>query len=130
MNHEPTRTTRTVLFEGEVYRIQGAIYEVNKEMGGGFLEAVYQECSAIEFAAKDIPFVALRPLALSYKGQPLRRSYVPDFVCFDQIIVELKAVREIAPEHRAQTVNYLKGTGLRLALLVNFRPTGKAEVER
>jgi GxxExxY protein len=130
MNHEPTRTTRTVLFENEVFLIQGAIYEVNREMGAGFLEAVYQECLAIEFATRAIPFVSLKPLELAYKGLRLRQTYVPDFMCFGQIIVEIKAVRELAPEHRAQTINYLRATGLRLALLVNFAPVGKARIER
>ena len=99
-------------------------------MGIGFLEAVYQECLAIEFATRSIPFVALPALGLSYKGMPLRQTYQPDFVCFDQIVIELKAVREIAPEHRAHLINYLKGTGLRLGLLVNFGAAPKARVER
>ncbi len=72
----------------------------------------------------------MTPLPLKYKGASLRQTYVPDFVCFEKIIVELKAVREIAPEHRAQVINYLKVTGLRLGLLVNFSPTAKAKIER
>jgi GxxExxY protein len=99
-------------------------------MGAGFLEAVYQECLAMEFKAGAIPFVALPPLALSYKGVPLRQRYQPDFVCFDKIIVELKAVREPAPEHRAQVLNYLRATGLKLGLLVNFGSAPKARIER
>ena len=89
-------------------------------MGTGFLEAVYQECLGLEFASRGIPFAALPILPLSYKGLRLRTVYQPDFVCFGQIIVELKVVREIAPGRRAQVLNYLKGTGLRLGLLVNF----------
>jgi GxxExxY protein len=119
-----------VLFADEVFRIQGAIFEVNRVMGAGFLEAVYQECLALEFSARSIPFAALQPLALSYKGQPLRQTYVPDFICYDRIIIELKALRELAPEHKAQVLNYLKASGLRLGLLVNFGCTPKARIER
>jgi GxxExxY protein len=119
-----------MLYADEVFRIQGAVFEVNQAMGSGFLEAVYQECLAIEFAAREIPFIAVPSLALSYKGQPLRQSYQPDFVCFGSIIVELKVARDLAPEHRAQVLNYLKATGLRLGLLVNFGGVGKARVER
>ena len=109
-----------MLFPEEAFRIQGAVFEVSRQMGTGFLEAVYQECLAIEFTAQGIPFAALPPLALTYKSRPLRQVYRPDFVCFDRIIVELKVVRELAPEHQAQVLNYLKATGLRLGLLVNF----------
>ena len=75
-----------VLYAEEVFRIQGAIFEVNRQMGSGFLEAVYQECLAIEFAAREIPFTAQRSLGLTYKGQPLRQIYQADFVCFDRIV--------------------------------------------
>ncbi len=113
-----------------MFQIQGTVFEVSREMGTGFLEGVYQECLALEFAARSIPFIAHPPLALSYKGAPLRQTYQPDFVCFDRIVIELKAVREIAPEHRAQVLNCLKGTGMRLGLLVNFGAAPKARVER
>lgn len=122
-------TPGKLLFADEVYRIQGAIFEVSREMGAGFLEAVYQECLALEMAERRIPFLAGPTLRLAYKGTPLNQTYVPDFICFESIIVELKTAREIAPEHRAQVLNYLKATGLRLGLLVNFGPT-KARVER
>ena len=89
-------------------------------MGPGFLEAVYQECLALEFAARQIPFTAQHPLRLAYKGRSLRQTYAPDFVCFDRIVVELKVARSIAPEHRAQTINYLRASGMRLGLLANF----------
>lgn len=93
------------------------------------MEAVYQECLAREFGERGIPFVAMKPLPLSYKGQPLRQRYTADFVCFDSIILELKAVRDFAPEHRMQLLNYLKASGLRVGLLVNFGGP-KAQVER
>ena len=130
MNHEPHEPHERIVFAEESFRIQGAVFEVNREMGGGFLEAVYQECLAMEFAARHIPFVAAPALGLSYKGTPLRQTYVPDFLCFERIIVELKSVRALVPEHRAQVVNYLKATGLKLGLLVNFGTTSKAQVER
>jgi GxxExxY protein len=103
--------TAALLLADEVFRIQGAIYEVNR--GRGFLEAVYQECLSLEFAERQIPFRAMPALSLSYKGARLKQTYAPDFVCFDSIILELKAVREVAPEHRAQVLNYLRATGLR-----------------
>ncbi len=87
-----------LLFADEVYRIQGAVYEVNREMGAGFLEGVYQECLAREFALRRIPFRAKPILAVEYKGEPLTQTYSPDFVCFEQVIIELKACREIAPD--------------------------------
>ena len=99
-------------------------------MGSGYLEAVYQECLAIEFRLRGIPFAASPALSLTYKGEALVQRYIPDFTCFGEIIVELKAVRELAPEHRAQVLNYLKGSRLRLGLLVNFGGGGKAKVER
>ena len=119
-----------MLYASEVFQIQGAIYEVNRHMGAGFLEAVYQECLAIEFSARGIPFAAHKPLPLTYNGQLLRQTYIADFVCFDTIIIELKAVRELTPDHRAQVINYLTATGLRLGLLVNFGSSPKARIER
>jgi GxxExxY protein len=119
-----------LLYEQDAFRIRGAIYDVYRAMGAGFLEAVYHECLEIEFARRDIPFESRKPLALTYGGHILRQTYITDFVCFERIIIELKAVRAIAPEHRAQTINYLRATGLRLGLLVNFGATPKAEVER
>ncbi|MFI4933369.1 MAG: GxxExxY protein [Caulobacterales bacterium] len=130
MNHEPHELHERPLYADEVFRIQGAIFEVNRQMGAGFLEAVYQECLAIELEEREIPFMAGRPLAISYKGVALKQTYIPDFVCFGSIILELKAVREIVPEHRAQVLNYLRATGMRLGLLVNFGCAPKARIER
>jgi GxxExxY protein len=104
----------------ESYKIMGASFEVYQEMGSGFLEPVYQECLGKEFKLQEIPFVALKPLELKYKGQVLNQKYVPDFVVFDKIIIELKAVKELAPEHAAQILNYLKATNHKLGILVNF----------
>ena len=118
------------LLRDETYRIRGAIFEVYRAMGAGFLEAVYQECLGISLARHGIPFEPLKALRLSYFGQQLRQSYVADFVCFGQIIVELKALRAIAPEHRAQVVNYLRASEMKLGLLVNFGASPRVEIER
>jgi GxxExxY protein len=114
----------------ESYEITGACFEVYKEKGSGFLESVYQECLEMEFAGKKIPFKAQPPLTLTYKGRPLRSKFTPDFICFDKIVVELKAVSGLIDEHRAQIQNYLRATKLKLGLLVNFGHYPKLEYER
>ena len=119
-----------IIYKDESYRIMGACFEVYKVMGCGFLEPVYQECLELELASQAIPFVAQAELSLTYKGRMLEQKYKPDFRCFEKIIVELKAVSELAPEHRAQVHNYLHATGYRLGLLVNFGHFPKVEYER
>ena len=116
--------------EHESYVIRGALFEVYREMGCGFLEAVYQECLAREFARQGIPFMSQPELLLRYKGELLLQTYRPDFVCFDCIIVELKAVKELTNDHRAQLHNYLKAAGLELGLLVNFAHHPGVKIER
>ena len=105
-----------IIYKDECYQINGACFEVYKEKGCGFLEDVYQECLEIEFEMQGIPFDAQYPLKLSYKGRPLKKKYIPDFICFGKIIVELKAVKAITDEHRAQVQNYLKATGFKLGV--------------
>ena len=119
-----------IIFKNESYAIQGAIFEVYRTIGPGFLEAVYQECLEKEFRRRDIPFAAQPELPLSYKGEPLRQTYRADLVCYDKIIVELKAVKELAPEHAAQVLNYLRATGMKLGLLVNFGSHPKVTIKR
>lgn len=114
----------------ECYKIVGACFEVYREKGCGFLEPVFQECLAFELEMQGIPFEAQKALALSYKGRPLTQTYRPDFVCFGNVIVELKAVSQLGDEHRAQVLNYLNATGCRLGLLVNFGHYPKLEWER
>jgi GxxExxY protein len=114
----------------QTYRILGACFEVSNEKGCGFLEAVYQECLEIELGLQSIPFVAKKPLRLSYKGRPLRQTYEPDLICFDKIVMELKAVSALTDEHRAQVINYLNASGLEVALLVNFGHYPRLEYER
>ena len=101
-----------------------------RELGSGFLEAVYQECLERELMTREIPFRPHPTLILKYKGVPLTQMYQPDLICYDSIIVELKAVKEIAIEHQSQIFNYLKATELKLGLLVNFGSHPKATVKR
>jgi GxxExxY protein len=119
-----------IIYRDEAYRIVGACFEVYKEKGCGFLEPVYQECLEVEFRLQGIPFVAQRNVELSYKGERLKHTYMPDFVCFNEIILEIKAVSALAEEHRAQVINYLHATGMELGLLVNFGHYPKLEWER
>jgi GxxExxY protein len=119
-----------LIYKEECYRIMGACFEVYKELGCGFLEPVYQESLEIELGTQEIPFRAKGKLALSYKGRLLEQFYEPDFACWEKIIVEIKAVTELADVHRAQLHNYLKATGHHLGLLVNFGHYPKLEWER
>lgn len=119
-----------ILFGDECYAIQGAVFEVYREIGCGFLEAVYQECLEKELRTRGIPFIAQQELRLFYKGEELKQFYKPDLICYEKVIVELKALRELTGEHRSQVLNYLKSTGMRLGLLVNFGYHPKAVVER
>jgi GxxExxY protein len=119
-----------ILFKEESYRIMGACFEVYKEVGCGFLEPVYQECLGIEFGVQVVPFLPQVRLALSYKGRLLEQCYQPDFISYDRIIIELKAATNLDDVHRAQVHNYLKATGHRLGLLVNFGHYPKLEYER
>ena len=119
-----------IIYHDESYAIQGAIFAVYKEMGSGFLEAVYQECLERELSARGIPFKSQTEIQIFYNGVPLRQTYRADLVCYDKIILELKAVRNLLPEHSAQLQNYLHATGMRLGLLVNFGHFPKAEIVR
>ena len=119
-----------LIYEKETYAIRGAVFEVYKEMGCGFLEPVYQECLEKELEAKGIPFIVQPELRLSYKGSVLQQIYKPDLICYDLIILELKAVKDIAPEHKAQIINYLKATNLKLGLLINFGSHPQVQIER
>ena len=121
---------KELIYREESYAIMGACFEVYKEKGCGFLEAVYQECLEMELGDRGIPFVAHPISGLSYKGRSLKQTYTPDFICFGKIVVEIKAVSALTDEHRAQVHNYLKATGHRLGLLVNFGHYPKVESER
>ncbi|RME04000.1 MAG: GxxExxY protein [Bacteroidetes bacterium] len=108
------------LYKDETYRIIGCAMEVHRHLGCGFLEAVYQEAMEIEYQKQGIPYYREKVLEIQYKGIPLQKTYIADFVCYDKIIVELKALNSLSSEHLAQVLNYLKATGYRLGLLINF----------
>jgi len=133
MNKEQPQKTRKdteFLYEEESYQIRGAIFEVYKELGPGFLEAVYQECLYKEFIKRKIPFSAQPKLDIYYKGELLSQTYIPDFICFDKILIEIKGVNNITPQHRSQLLNYLKASNMKLGFLVNFGHFPKVEIER
>jgi len=119
-----------IVYKNESYRIMGACFEVYKEKGCGFVEPVYQECLSLELGFQAIPFQEQQKLLLTYKGRLLEQTYKPDFICFDKIIVEIKAVSNLNDDHRAQVHNYLKATGYKLGLLVSFGHHPKVEWER
>lgn len=121
---------KKLVHETETYEILGACFEVYREKGCGFLEAVYQECLEIEFEQRKMPAAGQVELPLSYKGIRLNKTYVADFICFDKVLVEIKAVSVITDEHRAQILNYMHATGLKVGLLVNFGHFPKAQHER
>ena len=102
------------------YAIIGAAMEVHRQLGCGFLEAVYQEALELELAARSVPFRRQLSLPVHYKGHEIKCSYCADFICFDQIIVEIKALGKLTGIEEAQIINYLKATGLEIGLLVNF----------
>ena len=109
-----------LIYSNETYQIIGASMEVHKTLGPGFLESVYQEALEIELAKREIPFVSQKRIQIKYKDVILNQYYVADLFCYDKIVIELKAVSTILPEHEAQLLNYLKATGTKLGLLFNF----------
>ena len=128
--HEKGVAMGDVLYPDEVYAIQGAIFDVYKNIGAGFLEAVYQECLERELAIRGIPFESQKDISISYKGEKLNQTYRADLICYGTIIVELKAVKALLPEHLAQLHNYLRATKMRLGLLVNFSHYPGVEIKR
>jgi GxxExxY protein len=119
-----------IIYKGESFQIMGACFEVYKEKGPGFTEPIYHECLGMEFAMQSIPALSKPRLPLAYKGLPLQHLFEPDFLCFEKVIVELKAVSHLNGEHRAQVMNYLKATHHKLGLLVNFAHHPQLEYER
>lgn len=119
-----------LIYKDEAFKVIGACFEVYKDKGCGFLEPVYQECLEIELDLQGLPFIPQKSLTLEYKGHQLKQTYEPDFICYDKIIMEIKAVSQLADEHRGQVINYLNATGYKLGLLVNFGHYPKLEWER
>ena len=110
----------SLLYPEECYKINGALFGVHKELGPGLLEKVYQEALEKELKLQGIPFEREKSSTIMYKGEALEQKYIADFVIYDKIVVELKAVDELLPVHTAQVINYLAITGYKLGLLVNF----------
>jgi GxxExxY protein len=119
-----------LVYKEESYRIMGACFEVYKEKGAGFGEPVYQECLELELLLQAIPFQPKVELMLEYKGKPLTSKFIPDFICYNAIILEIKSASALCDEYRAQVHNYLKATGFKLGLLVNFGHYPQLEYER
>ena len=114
------KSMRKIIFQDESYNIIRACISVHKELGCGFLEAVYQEALAIEFRNCGIPFHREATMDIYFQNVKLKKSYIADFICYDKIILELKAISTITTEHEAQVLNYLKASGLKLGMLINF----------
>ena len=119
-----------LIYKEECYSIMGACFEVYKEKGVGFVESIYHECLTKEFLLRKLQAVSEPELKVLYKGEPLTKTLRPDFVCMGGIILEIKAVKQLTNEHRAQVQNYLKATGFQLGLLVNFGHYPNVEWER
>jgi len=119
-----------LIYKDESYTIIGACFAVYKDKGCGFLEAVYHQCLEIELELQRIPFQSKASKTLQYRGRTLVQTFAPDFVCYDNIIVEIKAVSALADEHRAQLLNYLSATGCKLGLFVDFGHYPRMKYER
>ena len=119
-----------ILLRDESYKIMGACFEVYNQKGWGFTEPVYQECLSHEFIIQNVAFVAQPSIRMAYKGIELDQHFVPDFICFDKIILEIKAVTGFTHAHRAQLLNYLHATGYELGILINFGQFPKLSYER
>lgn len=111
------------IYKNETYQIIGAAMSVHRTLGCGFTEKVYQEALEVELNRENIPYVRETPSHVQYKGIELSTEFIPDFICYDKIIVELKAVKELDDIHRAQTINYGKVAKAAVALLINFGET-------
>jgi GxxExxY protein len=120
MNTQITTDEKHFPHKEMTYKILGCCMEVHSELGNGFLEAVYQEALAIVFEEKGIPFEKEKAIDILFKGKILNKKYNADFLCFDEIIVELKACESLSPDHISQVLNYLKATRKKIGLLVNF----------
>ncbi|MEQ1604889.1 MAG: GxxExxY protein [Pyrinomonadaceae bacterium] len=124
----PTR--KGLIYEDETDALVGAAMEVYYKLGSGFLEPVYQEALALEFALRGIPFESQKELRIEYKGHILDKTYFADFLCFDKIIVEIKSLNLLTPTDWSQIINYLKVSGLKVGLLFNCGNSVKLEQKR
>ena len=122
-NFDDSNSMNDIILKDESYKIIGACMAVHNELGLGFLEAVYQEALEEEFKLRGIPYVREQQLNIIYKGKALDKKYIADFICYGEIVLELKALSALESSHQAQLINYLKATNLKLGLLVNFGQT-------
>ncbi len=118
------------LYSGEGFALMAATFEVHNEIGGGLSEEIYQESFEIELGDRKIPFVPRRELVIFYKGRQLKKKYLPDLYAHDGIIVELKSVSALAPEHEAQILNYMRIAKKRVGYLINLGPIKGVEWKR
>lgn len=119
-----------LIFKDEVFAIVGAAFEVHRELGPGFLEAVYHEALERELASRKIPFESEKVLQIIYKGEPLQKIYIADLICYGKIVVELKALDRLSGKEESQIINYLKATGMKVGVLINFGSHPKLEWKR
>jgi GxxExxY protein len=119
-----------LIYKDEVFAIVGAAIEVHRVLGSGFLEGVYQEAMELESRAKEIPFQSQKILQIQYKQHILKKEYIADMVCFEKIIVELKALDKLTGREESQVINYLKATGYKVGVLINFGAQPKLEWKR
>ena len=128
--HEGAQREVDLLYKEEVFKIVGAALEVHRELGPGFLEGVYQEAFEMELAERGIPFEPKKRLYIHYKGRKLQKEYEPDELAYGKIVVEIKALERLSGTEEAQILNYLKASGMRVGLLINFGSVGKLEWRR
>lgn len=135
MNNQDTQpktasTSRTLLYADEVYKIIGAAMDIYNTMKSDYLEAVYQEALEVELGWRNIPFVSQKDISIQYKGHILKKTYLADFLIYDKIIVEIKALDRLTSRETSQVLNYLHATGMRLGLLINFGSLMEMKWER
>jgi GxxExxY protein len=128
-NANNTNNTK-IIYKEECYKINHCIYKVYNTLGRGFLESVYHEALGIEFTKENIPFETQKMIHIYYDDKQLSQSFKADIVCYDKILLELKAVEKLKNEHKAQVMNYLAATKIKLGLLVNFGTYPKVEICR
>jgi len=118
------------LYKDRMYNIIGAAMSLYNELGSGYSEPIYQECLSVICSEQDIPWEREKPLKMFFHGVELEKTYKADFVCYDDIIVELKAVSEVLKEHRAQLFNYMRITNTRFGILINFGEPQRLHAEK
>jgi GxxExxY protein len=119
-----------LLCKDEVYAIVGAVIEVHRELRNGFLEAVNQEAMELELCAQTIPFIPQAAVVIYYKGRPLKKAYIADFLCYGKVLVEIKVMERLTKKEQAQLLNYMHATGIRVGVLINFGDAGRLDWER